>query len=584
MTLSEEDIERAVSRATAALLARRGEGGFWEGRLASSPLASAAALCALAGGNGTPDARLDRTAAYLARTQNADGGWGDTEISRSNLAATLLVLSADAIRRCLDEEQRGRARAFTEKLGGLAAGLRRAYGSDLTFQTPLRLAAAGANLLPWREVDALPFELALAPRRLLGALRLPMVSYALPALVCVGLARHSRAPSRCPPRRWLRELSAERALNLILKMQPASGGYLEAVPITAFCLMGLQAAGRGGHAVAQNARRFLWNTQRADGSWPVEVNLSVWNTTRALEALATAGGLERSLSLEERNKTRDWLLAQQTRGVSVYSDTRPGGWGWNHLPGSVPDADDTAGALLALRVLGTAPDHPACLAGAAWLRAVQNRDGGWPTFCRGWNKLPFDRSAPDLTAHALRALACESTASPALSAWKYLECVQRADGSFAPLWFGCEQAPDGVNLTYGTAQVLLSCAAEQGLPESEHGRHGRDARATKIAARARQWLLGIQNPDGGFGGCAGARSTAEETGLALRALVAGGVNFREECCTRAARWLLERQRADGSWDPAPIGFYFAVLWYYEELYPLCFALGGLGALARAGKG
>src|SRR5262249_58268730 len=44
------------------------------------------------------------------------------------------------------------------------------------------------------------------------------------------------------------------------------------------------------------------------------------------------------------------------------------------------------------------------LAGLRWLGELQNRDGGWPTFCRGWGKLPFDRSGSDLTAHALRAL------------------------------------------------------------------------------------------------------------------------------------------------------------------------------------
>jgi squalene-hopene/tetraprenyl-beta-curcumene cyclase len=71
--------------------------------------------------------------------------------------------------------------------------------------------------------------------------------------------------------------------------------------------------------------------------------------------------------------------------------------------------------------------------------------------------------------------------------------------------------------------------------------------------------------------------------LALRALVSSGVNPNEACCVRAAQWLVERQRADGSWDPAPIGFYFAVLWYYEELYPLCFALGGLGTMAMGAR-
>lgn len=104
-----------------------------------------------------------------------------------------------------------------------------------------------------------------------------------------------------------------------------------------------------------------------------------------------------------------------------------------------------------------------------------------------------------------------------------------------------------------------------------------------IRSDALDWLISVQNPDGGFGGCAGAPSTAEETGLALRALVLSGVDPQEECCTRAARWLIEHQRPDGSWNPAPIGFYFAVLWYYEELYPLVYALGGLGALSRALK-
>ena len=102
---------------------------------------------------------------------------------------------------------------------------------------------------------------------------------------------------------------------------------------------------------------------------------------------------------------------------------------------------------------------------------------------------------------------------------------------------------------------------------------------------ALSWLRSVQNDDGGFGGASGAPSSAEETGLALRALAAFGGNLDEEACARAARWLIERQREDGSWDPAPVGFYFAVLWYYEELYPLYYALGGLKCLrARPGEG
>ena len=79
------------------------------------------------------------------------------------------------------------------------------------------------------------------------------------------------------------------------------------------------------------------------------------------------------------------------------------------MSGAVPDADDTPGALLALHALG-GEDGDAARAGVRWLLGLQNRDGGIPTFCRGWGQLPFDRSSPDLTAHALRAFAaCEAT-------------------------------------------------------------------------------------------------------------------------------------------------------------------------------
>ena len=600
-----DELTTAISRATTALMQRRHPNDYWEGRLASSPLATAVCFAALVDEN---DAKINRTASfeYLRRTQNADGGWGDTEISKSNLAATLLVLCADAVQskvenrksKMLSDAARQKAESYVAKLGGLRDGLRRVYGKDLTFQVPIRMTAAHAGLstqdagvLSWRDVDALPFELALAPRGLMGALGLPVVSYALPALVCVGLSRHAQAPSWFLPARWLRSLCANRALDLTLAMQPKSGGFLEATPITAFCLIGLKAAGRGDHAVARNARRFLEATQREDGSWPVEVNLSIWNTTRAVDALTwhgqplplaaradaknglagtDAGGPAGLEAGAPNSRTKEWLLAQQSQSGHVYTGTQPGGWGWNELDGSVPDADDTSGAILAMRRLGIAADHPALQEAARWLLSLQNRDGGWPTFCRGWQKLPFDQSAPDLTAHALRAMqALGMTAHPAYAAgWSYLQKVQRADGSFAPLWFGCEQAADELNATYGTAHVLFAC--EQGGPY-----------AVGIRDRALAWLRSIQNLDGGFGGCKDARSTAEETGLALRALATLGGREDFDRCERAAQWLIENQREDGSWDPAPIGFYFAVLWYYEELYPLCYALGGLNAWAKA---
>ena len=36
-------------------------------------------------------------------------------------------------------------------------------------------------------------------------------------------------------------------------------------------------------------------------------------------------------------------------------------------------------------------------------------------------------------------------------------------------------------------------------------------------------------------------------------------------------------------EPAPIGLYFAKLWYFERLYPLIFSLDALGRLPSAGR-
>ena len=99
-------------------------------------------------------------------------------------------------------------------------------------------------------------------------------------------------------------------------------------------------------------------------------------------------------------KSATWLLKQQYVERHPYTGAEPGGWAWTDLPGGVPDCDDTPGAVIVLCHLGPWEQW-----GFArnWMGGLQNRDGGWPTFCRGWGLLAFDRSGSDLTAHALRA-------------------------------------------------------------------------------------------------------------------------------------------------------------------------------------
>jgi squalene-hopene/tetraprenyl-beta-curcumene cyclase len=73
-------------------------------------------------------------------------------------------------------------------------------------------------------------------------------------------------------------------------------------------------------------------------------------------------------------------------------------------------------------------------------------------------------------------------------------------------------------------------------------------------------------------------SSIEETGVALSAL--GGCDADEETAesvARGARWLIAASDRGRAVKASPLGLYFARLWYYEELYPLIFAIEGLSA-------
>src|SRR5205814_3207117 len=88
----------------------------------------------------------------------------------------------------------------------------------------------------------------------------------------------------------------------------------------------------------------------------------------------------------------------------------------------------------------------------------------------------------------------------------YLARSQRADGSWLPLWFGNQHAPDNENPTYGTARVL---AAYRDLARMN----------SDPARRGVAWLLSAQNTDGGWGGAVQTPSSIEETALAVEVLL-----------------------------------------------------------------
>ena len=519
------------------------------------------------------------------------------------------------------------AQAYVESKGGVE-GIRKRYGKDKTFAVPILANCAMAGLVPWREVSALPFEAACVPQRFYHLMQMPVVSYAIPALVAIGQVKFEKDPPRNPIMRMIRRNCIDRSLKVLLKMQPASGGYLEATPLTSFVTMALIKAGRVDHPVVENGIRFIRDSfreevcstgfsrkpeqfrlkpvqQTSSGAWPIDTNFATWTTTLSVNAICDRG--DENLTEPSWQKCLDWILGCQYQEVHPFTGAAPGGWGWSDLSGAVPDADDTPGALLAIKHFydreftgGANIDARqlenrkkilvAAKLGVEWLVSLQNRDSGWPTFCRGWGKLPFDRSGTDITAHALRALIAWQKELQAYSGdkrldnkivraiesgFRYIEKHQNADGSWVALWFGNQDQPDEVNPYYGTAKVLMAYR--------DGGRF--DTKSAKIGLN---WVVENQNLDGGWGGTQSDESGAvissvEETSLCTEVLIDASqldAKFLDGA-NRGVDWLCNAVESNSIHQVSPIGFYFAKLWYHEKLYPLIFATSALSRAANA---
>jgi squalene-hopene/tetraprenyl-beta-curcumene cyclase len=590
-----KSLNSACDRITALLLNERNSNGCWAGELSTSALSTATAVMALSlaeKNNSDSSCRvmIDRGLEWLTKHQNDDGGWGDTVLSISNISTTML---ANAVFHAAGTAEQNSAvvaasQKYIDDAGGVAAVIKR-YGRDHTFSVPILTHCALAGIVDWKTVMPLPFELSCVPARFFAAVKMPVVSYALPALIAIGQVIFKKRGHWNPLVRWIRKAAIKPSLKVLASIQPEHGGFLEATPLTSFVCMSLLGCGYDDHPVTKRCLQFIKASVREDGSWPIDTNLATWVTTLSVNALAgSATALNNANSAVDnidRNRVRDWLLQQQYKVVHPYTNSPPGGWAWTDLPGGVPDADDTPGAMLAVMNLrlpdeSFSDEETAALQNAAvWLVNLQNRDGGWPTFCRGWGTLPFDRSSNDLTAHALRALAAWQARIPEiplnLSArtetsirrgLDYLRKTQAADGSWLPLWFGHQFNADEENPLYGTAKVVLA------LKELGH-------LASEFGTRGLNWLLQNQNPDGGWSGRKGLASSIEETGLAVEALA--GLENAEPAVNSGLEWLIERINNGSATEPTPIGFYFAKLWYFERLYPIIFAAAAMRRCVQA---
>ena len=579
---------------TDRLKIERNKEGYWSGKLSSSALSTATAIVALKINGNTDDESLISTGFnWLCSNINDDGGYGDTPESASNVSTSLLCYAAVHYCHTLDNEGKNvlnTIEKFLETKGisfntlNITSSILKFYGNDYTFSVPILSMLTLCGVLSneaFSSIPRLPFELSLLPASYYRFFNLQVVSYAVPALIGVGIYLHTHHKANISISIIWRYKAVSPSIKKLTSLLPESGGFLEAVPLSAFVDMCLIASGNKDNVVVEKGIDFLRKQQRHDGSWPIDTDLSTWVTTLAIKALGPQ--LKHVLGNNAIEELKAHLINIQYKEKHPFNGAKPGGWGWTNYSGSVPDADDTPGAILALLEMfeGTQAETAAIINGCIWLEELQNSDGGFPTFCKGWGRLPFDSSCADLTGHAILAFAnsfdklgnnipvsLQKKLNQSIrKATDYLYKHQSESGSWLPLWFGNQLTEDKKNPVYGTAKVCIyleDCLQGNYFP-AESGE-----KLTKMIFRAQQFLIYQQNTDGSWGGAWGIEGTTEETALAISALA----KTHQNQCINGFEWLAANYKSNDL-KASPIGLYFAALWYDEKMYPLVYYIEAL---------
>ncbi len=314
----------------------------------------------------------------------------------------------------------------------------------------------------------------------------------------------------------------------------------------------------------------------------------VWDTALAAHSLLEVGAdAERVAALSGL----DWLKPRQVLDVKgdwaeQNPDLRPGGWPFQYANPHYPDLDDTAVVVMAMdRAAGVNPkrrqDYAEAIArGREWIVGLQSKNGGWASFDANntkmyLNNIPFsdhgallDPPTVDVSARCVSMLAqlgeTVENSPPLKRGVDYILSEQEKDGS----WFGRW----GMNYVYGTWSAL--CALNVA---------GVDPKSVQIR-KAVQWLIAIQNEDGGWGedgssykldykGYEKSPSTASQTSWALLGLMAAG-EVDHPAVKRGIDYLMSTQDASGTWQEerhnAP-GFprvFYLIYHGYAKYFPL----------------
>ncbi|MGF1523841.1 MAG: squalene--hopene cyclase [Leptolyngbyaceae cyanobacterium] len=400
-----------------------------------------------------------------------------------------------------------------------------------------------------------------------------------------------------------RELGIQQAEKWVIERQEATGDWGGIIPAMLNSLLALRSLGYDvNDPVVQRGIQAVDNfaVETADTYWVQPCVSPVWDTALALRALTDSGLAPDHPALV---RAGEWLLTKQILDYGDWAvknpQGKPGGWAFEFENRFYPDVDDTAVVAMALQDV-TLPDEAlknAAIARAVrWIATMQCKTGGWAAFDinndQDWlNAIPYgdlkamiDPSTADITARVLEMhgrlsqtpelanrYAQDLTNRRLTRGLSYLLQEQEADGS----WFGRW----GVNYIYGTSGALSALSfmsPERHQSAIEHG----------IA-----WLVSCQNTDGGWGETCRSYndaslkgqgpSTPSQTAWALLGLLDAAFcldTAAEKALKHGIHYLLETQKADGTWDEVEYtgtgfpGHFYLRYHLYRQHFPLM-ALG-----------
>ncbi|MGP3912489.1 prenyltransferase/squalene oxidase repeat-containing protein [Nonomuraea sp. 10N515B] len=407
------------------------------------------------------------------------------------------------------------------------------YGVVPTLSATEALLTAGEAEAAHRGLAALRERL----RRVAGLPDMPAVDLIVPSLIALINARRTGEPLPLPA--GLDHSRVERVRRVV-----SSGAALPEKLLHALEVTGVAAGGAS--SVRPTVIGTIGASPAATAAWlgnaaPLEADFA----RRHLEAVVTRYGGPVPVGLPITVFERGWVLSWLARaGVPVtvppemLADLRAaiGPTGTPAGPGLPADADTTSVALHALALHGLPVDPESLLAfdTGAHFCTWQGEDG----FSISVNAHVLDAFGAYAASRPERA---EAYAAQRRRVAGLLAERQRPDGSWDDRWHASPY--------YAT----LSCVLALG----EYG--GGPVHATAVA-RAREWVLATQRPDGSWGRWEG---TAEETAYAMLALLLPEAEQRrkvEQRFGQAAALGQEYTQRTGEMSEYP------ALWHDKDLY------------------